>query len=100
MTQLPVDFVAVVASRITPALLRNAASAGIDVHAWTVNSPAAIVDLIDRGIHGIITDHPEMAVQIREQMSLLTPIERILLRFGALVSAEDMLEVLEYADEL
>ncbi len=100
MTRLPVDFVAVAGGRITPALLRDAAAAGIDVHAWTINSPAAVIDLIDRGVDGIITDYPAMAVQIRDQMAVLTPIERILLRYGALVSAEDMLEVLEYADKL
>ncbi|TVQ27600.1 MAG: hypothetical protein EA383_02255 [Spirochaetaceae bacterium] len=90
MTRLPVDFVAVAGGRITPALLRDAAAAGIDVHAWTINSPAAVIDLIDRGVHGIITDYPEMAVQIRDQMSLLTPIERLLLRYGARVSVDEI----------
>ncbi len=92
MTRLPVDFVAVAGGRITPALLRDAAAAGIAVHAWTINSPVAVVDLIDRGVDGIITDYPAMVVAIREQMAAMSPVERMLLRYGRLVSMESATE--------
>ena len=85
ISRLPVDFLAVSGPSITSSLMRRAAEAEIEVHAWTINDFAAMVDLIDRGIDGLITDDPELAVRVRDEMAELTPAERLLLRFGTAV---------------
>lgn len=41
---------------ITPAFVRAAHRAGLKVHAWTINSPAEMDELLDVGVDGIITD--------------------------------------------
>lgn len=41
---------------ITDAFLEHCAEFGLPVHAWTVDDPAQMHDLLDRGVTGIITD--------------------------------------------
>jgi glycerophosphoryl diester phosphodiesterase len=40
----------------TPAVLRRAHAAGLQVHVWTVNDPAVMAALLDRGADGVMTD--------------------------------------------
>jgi glycerophosphoryl diester phosphodiesterase len=51
--QIPVRFA-------TPAFLRRAHAAGLQVHAWTVNDAVVMTDLLDRGVDGIITDETQL----------------------------------------
>lgn len=44
---------------VTPALVRASEHRGIDVHVWTVNEPAEMHWLLNLGVHGILTDHPD-----------------------------------------
>ena len=80
--RLPVDFLAVSSRVVTPSLIRRARARGIGVHAWTVNDPAAMAALIVLGVDGLITDDPARAVRVRNEIMELSPLERILLRFG------------------
>ena len=41
---------------VTEAFIDHAHRLGLQVHAWTVNDPAAITRLLDLGIDGIMTD--------------------------------------------
>ncbi len=82
ISRLPVDFLAVSGPSISSSLMRRADEAGMEVHAWTINDLGTMVDLIDRGIDGLITDDPALAVRVRDEMAELTPAERLLLRFG------------------
>ncbi len=45
-------------------LIRGAENRGMDVYYWTINDEATMRDLIDIGAHGIITDDPELLIDI------------------------------------
>lgn len=81
---LPVDFLAVSRSRATGRLLRAAEDRGIDVHVWTLNRMADMLDSMSEGVDGIITDRPSLAVRVRREVSELPAVSRLLLRFGSL----------------
>ena len=86
--RLPMEFVAVSRSRVTTELIRTANRQGREVHAWTVNSAAEMADLIERGVHGIITDRPALARRVSREMRELSPAARLLLRFRDLWDEE------------
>jgi len=44
---------------LTDRLIRKSHRRGLDVIPWTVNQPADMASLIDRGVDGIITDYPD-----------------------------------------
>lgn len=45
-------------------LIRGAENRGMDVYYWTINNEATMRDLIDLGAHGIMTDDPELLIDI------------------------------------
>ncbi len=40
----------------TPSFVSRAHALGLHVHAWTINSPGLMRDLLDIGVDGIMTD--------------------------------------------
>lgn len=53
-------------AELDAAALREARALGLRVVPWTVNDPAAIERMLDLGVDGLITDHPE---RVREAMA-------------------------------
>jgi glycerophosphoryl diester phosphodiesterase len=51
---------------LTDAALIEARSLGLRIVAWTVNEPADMVALLDRGVDELITDYPD---RLREVMA-------------------------------
>lgn len=47
-------------------LIRVAQTRGIDVHYWTVNDRETMKQLIDLGVDGIITDRPDIKIELLE----------------------------------
>ncbi len=88
---LPVSFLAPSRAAATPRLLRSARARGLQVHVWTVNRATVMAELMERGVDGIITDDPALAVRVRDEMLTLSPASRILLRFrpGAWEAVEE-----------
>ena len=68
----PVDAVAPARDLATPALLAQAAAAGLSVHPWTVNEPAEIERFVAAGVASITTDDPETALQLRNATDRFT----------------------------
>lgn len=88
LTRLNVDFLAVSQQSITPRLISNSKNRGIPVFAWTVNDSGDMIDAIQTGVNGLITDEPEQAIHISAEMAGLTMAERLLLRFGFVLSVK------------
>lgn len=40
--------------------LRSAAKVGVEVHTWTINDQAEMRRLLELGVHGIVTDRPDL----------------------------------------
>lgn len=62
MAQVPVAF-----GRFTVvdrAFLRSATRAGVEVHTWTIDEPARMRALLDLGVHGIVTDRPDLLREV------------------------------------
>jgi len=49
---------------LTPAFVRAAHRRNLQVHAWTINDVADMQRLLDLGVDGIITDHPDRLLSL------------------------------------
>ncbi|MGF1671804.1 MAG: glycerophosphodiester phosphodiesterase family protein, partial [Balneolaceae bacterium] len=85
LSRIPVDFLAVNHNRINPELIQSVRSQDILLFAWTVNSATTMADMIELDVDGIITDDPELAVKVRNELMEMSVTERLLLRFRQLV---------------
>lgn len=81
INRLPVELLAVNYRSVTNQLVSDAHQQNLEVYAWTVNRANLITTMIERNVDGIITDDPELAIQVRNEMQELTAAERLLLQF-------------------
>jgi len=81
LAQLDVNFLAVPIGQATARLMKAAEEKGMKVYAWTVNDIDGILDLMEVGIDGIITDDPALARKAVEDIRKLSAMERFLFRF-------------------
>ena len=61
----PVDAIGPKHDLVAPALLAQAAAAGLSVHPWTVDDAAEIRGLLASGVASITTNAPDVALEIR-----------------------------------
>jgi glycerophosphoryl diester phosphodiesterase len=78
--RLDVDFLMVESSRATRQLVDRAAVRGIKIHAWTVKDLELVAPLLDNGVDNIITDDPAGIRARLDEIRVLSPPERLLLR--------------------
>lgn len=89
VSRLPVDVLAVARNRGTPSLIRAARRRGVKVHVWTLNDAGHMVSAIERGVDGIITDRPGLAVNVNRELAELPAALRLLLRFQEVLVPEE-----------
>ena len=58
---------------VNPALISEAHDLGLKVVVWTVNKPADIARMIDIGVDGIISDHPDLLRKIAGEKGVALP---------------------------
>jgi glycerophosphoryl diester phosphodiesterase len=81
IARLDVDFLAVPLGQATGDRMKAAEEKTVKVYAWTVNDIDGILDLMEVGIDGLITDDPEMARKAIEDIRNLSAMERFLFKF-------------------
>jgi glycerophosphoryl diester phosphodiesterase len=58
---------------VTPALISESHALGLQVVVWTVNEPADMARLIEMGIDGIISDHPDILRKVASEKGIRLP---------------------------
>lgn len=81
ITRLDVDFLSVNAKNVNRKLIRAAELSGKQIHVWTVNDARQMSTMIDLGVDNIITDDPPLLIDLLDQRSSLSNLERVLLGF-------------------
>lgn len=83
LSEFDVDFLAVNVAKAKRSFIRRAHSDGKKVYVWTVNDPFAMSTMLSRGVDGLITDNPVLALRVLEMRRGLNPLERLLLGIGS-----------------
>lgn len=83
--RLPANFLAAFHQNLSVQLVSEFSSQGRPVFAWTVNNAQDMISAIEVGATGLITDRPDLANTVIEEMKSLTRAERLLLNVGLLV---------------
>lgn len=55
---------------VTPGRIARSDAVGLPVHVWTIDDPDTIQDMIDIGVHGIMTDDASTLKRLAEKNSL------------------------------
>lgn len=84
VTRTDTDFVSLNAARATASLVDRARAAGKQVHVWTVNTPEAMLRMIERDVDNIITDDPATLVRVMRDRNGLSPQEQVGVRLRVL----------------
>jgi glycerophosphoryl diester phosphodiesterase len=58
---------------VSPALISESHSLGLQVVVWTVNKPEDIAAMIDLGVDGIISDHPDLLRKVAGEKGIALP---------------------------
>jgi len=51
-------------------LIRRAHANGLQVHVWTIDDPAEMDELIERGVDGLMTDRTDLLKDVLEERGL------------------------------
>lgn len=82
VTKLDADFLSVAANAVSRDLIHRAHDAGKEVHVWTVNEPGQMNTMIHLGVDNIITDVPEVLVDLLREREEFSQAEKVMLWLG------------------
>jgi glycerophosphoryl diester phosphodiesterase/membrane-associated phospholipid phosphatase len=60
---------------VTPRFVRAAERLGVDVQVWTVNEVDQMHRLLDAGVHGIMTDRPDVLVEVLDERAAAAEVD-------------------------
>ncbi len=86
IARLDVAVLSVRTGLVTDRLLDQAHAVGREVHIWTIDDPAVMARLIDRGVDGIITNDPAAALSVRLERHQLPAWKRLVLNLESRMS--------------
>lgn len=86
LARLDIDVLSLRSALAEPGLIASAGRRHKPIHTWTVDNPAQMVDLWDRGVANVITNDPRGLIVRREEVRNLTNAERLLLRVRYLLT--------------
>lgn len=86
LSDLDVDFIAINMATAKPGLIRRIHKVGKQVFVWTVNDQVSMSRMISFGVDGLITDEPAMAVDVLQEYSEFTPVERLIIHTAVLLN--------------
>ena len=87
--RLDVDALEVNAKSLSNRLIRAARARHKDVYVWTVDDPRQMIKLIERGVSHIVTNVPDVLVDLRAEFAGLSDIQRWLLAASYLLGEAD-----------
>jgi glycerophosphoryl diester phosphodiesterase len=86
ITKLDANFLSVSQGTFSPELLERARQRGMQVAVWTINDRESIFRLMVQGAELIVTDDPEMAVEVAREYQQLPAFELLLIRLREALS--------------
>ncbi|MCA9005943.1 MAG: hypothetical protein KDA70_11795, partial [Planctomycetaceae bacterium] len=84
LKNIPADFLAVNAKFATRNFVNRAHQADKPVYVWTVDDPAMMSQMMNRGVDGILTNVPALAKQVLSERAEMTTSERLLAELALL----------------
>ena len=90
LANLDVDFLALNGRAASRRLIRHAHERGKEVMVWTVNDALTMASMLGRGVDGLITDEPALAVTVLGHFEQLEPAERLLIQLADFFDRPDL----------
>lgn len=90
--KIEADFVAVNARFASRSLINKVRRANKEMYVWTVDDPASMSMLMNRGVDGIITNRPEVARDVLKQRSNMSSSDRLLAEIASLLGKQPTYE--------
>jgi len=81
VANLEVDVIGAKDGMITKKFIKTSHAQGTEVYAWTIDDPMRMLELIEAGVDGIITNDPLLAGRTIVRVGSLSPSARTLLKF-------------------
>mgnify|MGYP002409454625 CR=1 FL=1 len=69
LDHLTVDFIALEASWVDESLIAELNAQHLDLFIWTLNKDRSLQEFIEKNVSGVITDHPDIALEIRAKQN-------------------------------
>ena len=88
ITQLNADFFAINASFAKRRFIQHAHSRDQKVLVWTINDPISMSAMMSKGVDGIITDKPALAIGIRKDRAELDAHERMMIQLASFIGKQ------------
>jgi len=89
LMETDVDFLSIHAASATSKLVRDAHNSKKEIHVWTVNDVRTALSMIEIGVDNIITDDPELMINLLRSWNDLSDTEKIALRLRRLFLKDD-----------